>query len=448
MSWTLDASGGAKGEIIEMEEHYEEEEVPVGHIEYIIEDGIAETELPEDKIIPAAKSPVPKQKHRRITAEEQERMLQLKGEGKTVIQIATEMGIRRTTVHEVRYNYIFCRLLMLILILVIRLYQFIILLQVLKRTNDLVTTNILKLRRMQQQKRKRKNSKLKRKQELLTDEMVDQVHQWLDEDSRLSMSTLVKRLRDIYDVTISQSYLSKVIDDFTYSLSRLSVDPMAQIKQDAKLIAARQEYGANLLSLHSELAEEDFVFVHFAEFTLVVRTNATGEVPNERGMKRSIYNAIGCALNRDKVLLYSFNCLALEPTDYLEFFAKLIERMQQEGMKRGAVILNEEYLADLKDEVLEMIRKAGFRDLVIPRESVFVNPVERLFTNWKSVTNRANAKDEGTLTKAMETASETLITIQDLQLCFTSFLSTMIHCYHGKWYDTETNLYSFGCIRE
>lgn len=310
----------------------------------------------------------------------------------------------------------------------------------------MVKTNILKLRRMQQQKKKKKRSG--KKKELLTDDQVDLVNMWLDEDSLLSMAALCDRLKQICGVTVSKSYMAKVIDDFTYSLTRLSPPT---IKQDRKLVQARQEYAKLLFDLHLDFSEEEFVFVHFAEYTLVVRTSATaGEVACQRGAKRSLYNAVGCALNKDRVLLYNFQFMAMEAEDYCSFFTRLIECLRQEpGMEKAVIVFDEHALLAAKGEVQRLITDSGYQYLSLPKDSVFLHPVERLFSGWKAVTRRANAKDEKSLVKAIEEADEVLITERDCQNCYASFMSTMIHCYHGKWYNTEaTTALNVGLIKE
>lgn len=418
MSWAEIDVMSLKAEGIGIEEHYEE--IDDEQIEYVIEgpegEIYQEQDLQEQQVDEVASTP-DKPRFKRITPEQQEMMLELQGKGKTVIQIATEMGLRRTTVHEV-----------------------------LKRTNQMVKSNILKLRRMQ--KKTKKQGRGKRK-ELLTDEQVDLVNNWLEEDSLLPMSSLVDRLKEVCGVTVSKSYIAKVIDDFTYSLSRLNVDLNAAIQQDNKLIAARQGYAKMLLDLHKDHTESQFVFVHFAEFTVVARTNANGDSTNWRGAKRSIYNAIGCALNKDKVLLYNFQFLAMETKDYCDFYTKLIERLiEDKEFNKAVLVLDEDLLMKgAKEEVHRLIRNAGYQHLALPRESVFLNPVERLFSGWKVVTRRANAKDEKALVKAMESADETLITQADCRHCYASAMSTMLHCYHGKWYARDTTILSFATVQ-
>lgn len=364
------------------------------------------------------KEPKEPAKHRRVTPEQKEKMLELQGKGRTVIQIATEMGLRRTTVHEL-----------------------------LKRTNQMVKSNILKLRRMEKQKKKSKRKKQAHRKELLTDEQVDLVNRWLEEDSLLSMAALVGRLKQFCGVTVSQSYISKVIDDFTYSLARLNLDPTANIVQDQKLVAARQEYAQQLMDLHREYNEHQFVFVNFADFTLVARTTPE-DGSRERGAKRCLFNSLGVAMNKDKVLLYNFQFLAMEVEDYCIFFCKLIESMKVDGdlSERAVILLDEEILEGAREDVVTMILDAGYQYLILPKDSAFLNPVERLFSGWKAVTRRANAKDEKALVKAIE--EDPLINQSDCQHCFSSFLSTMVHCYLGKWYDPETTVLSFDPVKE
>lgn len=98
-------------------------------------------------------------KKKRVTDEQREQMLILQKSGKSVLQIAQELDLKRTTVHEV-----------------------------LKRTNLHLTTSILKLRRMKKKRRKKKP-------ELLTDEQVDLINYWLDEDCQTSIQKIVERLQ-------------------------------------------------------------------------------------------------------------------------------------------------------------------------------------------------------------------------------------------------------------
>lgn len=110
MSWAEIDVMSLKADGISMEEHYDQMAEEAGDddpIEYIIEDPEAEDVplvTPREVVEQNQKEPV-KMKHRRVTPEQQERMLELQGQGRTVMQIAQELGLRRTTVHEVRLSF-------------------------------------------------------------------------------------------------------------------------------------------------------------------------------------------------------------------------------------------------------------------------------------------------------------------------------------------------------
>lgn len=287
------------------------------------------------------------------------------------------------------------------------------------------------------------------KKEPMNDEQVDLVNQWLEEDSLLSVGALVDRLKEVCGITVSKSYVSKVIDDFTYSLKRLDLDPTAPIKQTNALVSSRQLYAKKFIDVYAEYSEHQIVFVHFAEFTLVARTNPTGEMPYERGRKRSLFNTVGCALTRKKLLQYTFQFLALVPDEYRQFYEKLLQTMKEElGLEKAMIILDEEKLSTVKDDVLQMIVDSGYEYLLFPKESAFLNPVEGIFSSWKVISRRAKPRDEKSLVKALEEAPTALLTEDDYEYSYLSTLSTIMSTYHGKWHDPQTTMSSISSIKK
>lgn len=110
---------------------------------------------------------------------------------------------------------------------------------------------------------------------------------------------------------------------------------------------------------------------------------------------------------------------------------------EEEGLERAVIVLDEEKLGELRNEVLQHIQKSGYRYLSLPKESEFLNPVERLFSGWKVISRRADAKDEKTLVKALEEAPTKLLTAEDCDHCYMSMLATLLPSLHGKSYDSQ-----------
>lgn len=356
-----------------------------------------EVEAYEEQKSPIAAPPsstASSKKKTRVTNEQQEEMLVLQSEGKTVLQIAQKLGLKRTTVHEV-----------------------------LKRTNKLVRTNILKLRRMKKKRRK------KNKNELLTDEQVDLVNRWLDEDSLQSMQRIVNRLQETCGVTVSKSFIAKIIDDFHYSIVRVNAaQPRGDVLDDKKLIALRREYAKAFIELQRDFTDTEIVFVHFAQFNILVRASSE----NGRGAKRSLFNTIGCALTKEGVLTYTSQYMVMDPEDISEFFTKLINSLTAKGMTKAAIVFDEQALEPVVEEVVHNILNSGYECLKIPKASAFLNPLERLFVGWKKITRRTEIYDERQLIQAIDTADRNLLTTEDCENCYYQALSTLLQCYHGK----------------
>lgn len=112
-------------------------------------------------------------------------------------------------------------------------------------------------------------------------------------------------------------------------------------------------------------------------------------------------------------------------------------RLKEEGLDKAVIVLDEEKLGDLRNEILQHIQKSGYRHLSLPKDSEFLNPVERLFSGWKLISRRAEAKDEKTLVKALEEAPSALLTAEDCDHCYMSALETLLPSLHGRNYDTQ-----------
>lgn len=156
-------------------------------------------------------------------------------------------------------------------------------------------------------------------------------------------------------------------------------------------------------------------------------------VPDETGKKykRVRYNTVSCALNKDRVVTYMAKDTATEPEDNIAFFTTIMETLRFEmGIDSGVIILDERELGDEKQLVLDLIQDQNFIYMSLPECSLFLNPIEKIFCQWREVTRRADPRSEAMLVEAIANGGDKLLTPDDCYDCYFTALSYLLRCLH------------------
>jgi transposase len=93
------------------------------------------------------------------------------------------------------------------------------------------------------------------------------------------------------------------------------------------------------------------------------------------------------------------------PEDFAEFLNKLFEHLSLNGIS-GAYIIMDNVRFHKTELVVNLIRSYGHKAVFLLPYSLFLNPIENLFNQWKNLIKRSEPQNEDQLYEAVHNASE------------------------------------------
>jgi transposase len=237
---------------------------------------------------------------------------------------------------------------------------------------------------------------------LLTTEDMETIIVWIDDDCTRTLAQLRAMCIQHFHVSPSNTTLSRVFKEFHYSLKRITLQP-AQ-RNSPETIRKRIEYAREYLGIMS--SRESMYFIDESGFSCSMRrskgrslagTPAVATVPSLRTKNYSLC----AAYNINSMIMFEVRDRAYNTEYYLEFIGRLIEVFQQFDIM-NAIIIADNVPFHHAQVVVNTIEVHGHRMLFLPPYSPFLNPIENVFSEWKSLVRAANPQNETELLQEIQ----------------------------------------------
>ena len=310
--------------------------------------------------------------------------------GSTVIQISTIMNINRTTVHSIIRRF-------------------------------LLTGSSESLPRGGVRPRK------------ITNEISNAIKRWVDEDCGLSLSALVRKVMNDYNIVVSISTIVRCITAFNYTLKRIHYIP--ERRNDPANIELRRIYALEFIGLGRRFSESELYFIDEAGFNVSMRvsrgrsligTDAVLTVPSLRARNISIC----CAINVGSIIHYETKTSAYNSGSYIIFLRNLLNNLALNGKLRGVLIMDNVNLHKTI-EVRNFIANSGFELFYLPPYSPFLNPIENAFSEMKNFVKRGQPSNESELMALIEDGNN-IITSNDCGGFYRKMISYLPRCINSE----------------
>jgi transposase len=200
----------------------------------------------------------------------------------------------------------------------------------------------------------------------LSDEQKEKLCDWVDDDCQLTLQQLVAKCFEEWQIVLSPSTVARGLKHFHYSL-------FTGIQ-----IFSRNSYGRSPKG-----------------------TRATKNVASIRSRNYSI----ATAMNHESLYMFEIQDQAYNSEDYVSFLSKLFEHLRLDGVE-GAHIIMDNVRFHKTDSVVNLIRAHGHNPIFLPPYSPFLNPIENMFNQWKSMIRRSEPVNEDQLYQSVHSTSE------------------------------------------
>ena len=224
---------------------------------------------------------------------------------------------------------------------------------------------------------------------------------WVDQNCILKLSDIVARIRTEFNISVNTSTVERVIKDFHCTIK--SVVTVPEKRNDDKTIRLRSECANGFRSLETEFENSNFIFIDEVGFSVVTRpkrghlkTGCSPYVSVSAARSRNI--SVLAVMNKYGMIHHKVFNQALNGEDFKSALIEIKDKCTSKG------ILNPIFLAvnariHHYSNVEELIASLQLKVVYLPPYSPFLNPIENIFSVWKNLVIRGEAKSENELKK-------------------------------------------------
>ena len=271
------------------------------------------------------------------------------------------------------------------------------------------------------------------KQKLLSEEQIDSVKDWLDEDCTLRLDDIRIRIREQFNIVVSIPTVSKYITAFHYSFKRLCLRPIPALTEES--FERRRVFAEWYIRQNGN--QREFIWADETGFKVSMRPHygraLVGQTPIKQGATRIRTRNITvmAAMNANGIL--HFQVLREQNGNrdaYLHFLDDVAHNRDARGVAQNAILIVDNVPFHKGPIVNEMMENRGFEWEFLPAYSPFFNPIVNLFSKWKALVKRAEPGNEAELFEAIDAAAA-LVTEADCRGYIRHLHSNCMDCLNG-----------------
>jgi len=253
----------------------------------------------------------------------------------------------------------------------------------------------------------------------------------LEENCTLSLRNIKKAVYEEFHINVSIATIHKFIDNFGFSLKRVSLVAAVSISDDMR--ERRLRYAAWFLKIHN--SQKNILFYDETGFQVVMRNlygrskkgkKAICEVPSIKSRNITVM----ATMSADGLLSYDVLNGPCNRSHLYSYLEKLIQVLTNLNLNNVTLIMDNASFHKCA-EIRDLIAKSGHDLEFLPAYSPFFNPIENMFSQWKKIVRNIAPKNEEELLNAIG-SFKAIITKDQCQNYYRNIVNNHIDCLNGK----------------
>jgi len=237
----------------------------------------------------------------------------------------------------------------------------------------------------------------------LTDEHVQALQDWIDENCGLTLKNLQEMLLKTFGVTVCFKTVDNYIKRFAYTVKRISLLPVRRNTEEA--IENRAIYGHKFLNMLSIYDESNVIFVDEVGFNISLRSRIGRSLRGTRAVEyvsalRNRNISVCCGMSKTGIVKYVMQTSPFNAISFTAFIDILLDHFEQ--IHGVCCIIMDNVPFHKCNSVKNAIESRGHSVLLLPPYSPFMNPIENMFSKWKQHIRQARATCEEDLFSLIE----------------------------------------------
>ena len=230
----------------------------------------------------------------------------------------------------------------------------------------------------------------------------------------LTLKQIAEKIRENFNIIVTLPTISNTLTKIGFTFKLLHTIPMGRNTEE--VVLARKQFALNYFQ-EAPINREKIIWIDEVGYNLYLRrkqgralkgARASITVPNSWGRNISICAAMSCG----GFLLSKNSAVSTNTTEFCSFLRELFDYLRMNNLTNCWLILdNVKFYHSL--QVNNLVRENGHSLIFLPPYSPMLNPIENLFSKWKSIIKTNNVVfNRDTLIQEINSAKR-LITIDD-----------------------------------
>lgn len=269
------------------------------------------------------------------------------------------------------------------------------------------------------------------KSKKLNPDHITWLKQELDNDCSQTLKTLQTKIKEAFQLSISTTSIATYISSFNYTLKR--VQNITQKAVSSSMLEERKTYAINFLRIAN--SDRNLLFFDETGFCVSMRNYYGRSLKGKRAMHvvpalKTRNRTIMAAMNREKLFYYKVLDAAGNRKKLAEYLNELFEKLSDVNLNNVVFVMDNARFHHCT-EIRSLIEENGHEILYLPPYSPFFNPIENLFSQWKSVVRSRKPDNEEQLLTAID-GYQYIVSEEDCQNYYRHIVNNCLSCIEGK----------------
>jgi transposase len=256
---------------------------------------------------------------------------------------------------------------------------------------------------------------------------------WVDGDATLKLKDIVSKVFENFNKRVSISTVDRVLKQFHYSIKNLVTIPVQRNTPEA--IIFRQEYARGFYNMWNEFDGDNIFFLDESGFQVSMRRkmgrSLRGKIAHVETSNLRTKNLSLCGvINKNGVYLFEVLDNPYNTEKFVSFITNFMQHLTRDGFLNCKIVMDNVAFHKV-GSIRNIIEESGHSIVFLPPYSPFLNPIENVFSKWKSCVIDARVVNERDLIEKIG-LSAGLITRNDILGYIRKMNRMLLKCIEGE----------------
>lgn len=254
----------------------------------------------------------------------------------------------------------------------------------------------------------------------------------IDENCSITINSIKDKLHTDLNKEVSRSTITRAISNFEYTYKMVCRIP--EKRNDETVFEIRKQYAMEYMRLLTETNQNKILFIDEVGFNITMRSRKGRSKKNTRAIQivkniRSRNISVCCCLSINGIVHYKTQDHAFNEVAFYDYIKELLEILQSNNPNSKYVLIMDNVPFHKNAAIKDLIIESGHNLKLLPPYSLFLNPIENMFSKSKNFVKQSRVNNEEELIIAIRNSFQNdYITSEDCEAYYRHMFGFIAPC--------------------